>query len=223
MNNPPPKKILVMILISLLMMLLFNSCIGASYDIQMNRNGSGRLIMEYRISNILESLGRLDGNESMPVIPAGREDWQRTVDRVSGAKLVSHSIRENREDTVIKVTIDYANPDALAAIMSAQGGRVSVINNNQSGSLNLIIYNEPDKIYDNNLLTLMRSGFSDYNFSINFKASGNSSMNITDGNGNVIAAPSSSAAVTSGRNVSLSIGIMDLIELRGGLGVKINW
>ncbi|MDR0463678.1 MAG: hypothetical protein LBG94_01020 [Treponema sp.] len=215
------KKAFILILLPLITL---SSCIGASYDIQINRNGSGRITMEYRISNMLESLGSLDGNKSMPVIPAGREDWQRTLDRVPGTKLVSHSIRENANDTVISVTIDFSTPQALAAIIEPQeSGKVSVIQNDQSGSFSFIIYNEPDNIYDGNLLTLMRAQFNDYNFSINFRAPGNSSMNITDGKGNVITAPSGSAAVTSGRNVSLTIGVMDLIDLPEGLGVKINW
>ncbi|MCL2214261.1 MAG: hypothetical protein FWC06_03520 [Treponema sp.] len=215
------RKAFILILLPLITL---SSCIGASYDIQINRNGSGRITMEYRISNMLESLGSLDGNKSMPVVPAGREDWQRTLDRVPGAELVSHSIRETVNDTIISVTIDFSTPQALAAIIEPrESGKVSVIQNDQSGSFSLIIYNEPDTVYDGNLLSLMRSQFNDYNFSINFRAPGNSFMNITDGKGNIITSPSGSAAVTSGRSVSLTIGVMDLIDLPEGLGIKINW
>ena len=40
-----------------------NSCLGASADITIRSDGSGRIALEYRVSQMLESLGRLDGNE----------------------------------------------------------------------------------------------------------------------------------------------------------------
>jgi len=61
------------------LLLLFNSCIGLSLDIQMRRNGSGRLLMEYRVSRMAEAIGRLDGNENWPIIPNGRADFERTL------------------------------------------------------------------------------------------------------------------------------------------------
>jgi hypothetical protein len=65
--------------------------------------------------------------------------------------------------------------------------------------------------------------FSDYNFSIGFSAPENPSITITDGKGTIKPAPSTVQVTSSGRRVSMTTGIMDLIGIPDGLGVLINW
>ena len=218
MQNNKTKKTGIAFLAVVILSL--NSCIGISMDIQMNRDGSGRLTMEYRLSRMLDNIGRLDGNESMPPIPAGRQDWERTTERINGTKLVSHSVTETAQDTTINAAVDFSNPQALTALLASSGSRVSI---DQSGGVSLTILNGANRKYDDNLMALMNSVFSGYNFSISFSAPGNSTMTITDGEGNTIPAPSQAAATTQGRKVSLSMGIMDLIGLSNGLGVRFGW
>ena len=204
-------------------LILLNSCIGISLDIQMNRDGSGRLTMEYRISDMISGIGSLDGNESMPVIPVSRSDWERSIEGLSGVKLVSYSSRETAhnaaQQNVINAVFDFSNPESLAALLDKTGETVTVSQN----SIGMILLNEPDARYDENLISLMRSFYNGYNFSLNFSAQGNCALMTTDGRGNNRAAPSGASVVTSGRKVSLSMGVMDILELPGGLGVRINW
>jgi hypothetical protein len=203
--------------------LSLNSCIGLSMDIQMNRDGSGRLTLEYRLSNALDSLGRLEGNEFMPTIPVSRQDWERTAERIPGITLISHSRRETSQDTVISTVLNFSNPDGLISLLTSTGVEPSINLNSQGGNFDLIIFNEPDVNLNENLIQLTRPIFNDYNFSISFSAPGNSAMTITDGKGNTISAPASAATTMSGRRVSLSMGIFDILDLQQGLGVKFNW
>jgi hypothetical protein len=48
-------------------------------------------------------------------------------------------------------------------------------------------------------------------------------MTITDGKGNTIPAPASATTTISGRRVSLSMGIFNILDLPQGLGVRFNW
>jgi len=200
-----------------------NACIGISADIQLNRDGSGKLIMEYRISNTLSNMGSLDGNASQPAIPLSKQDLERTIERIPGLRLSSYSKRETLQDNIINITLDFSNSQALLAYLDPESAKASISHNGQSGNLNLIIYNEPNSGFDENLIALMRSLYTDYNFSISFSAGGNSTMTITDGNGNAMPSPSSASVVNSGRKVSFSIGILDLLESKNGLGFKFNW
>jgi hypothetical protein len=75
----------------------------------MRSNGSGRITLEYRVSNMAEAIGALDGNERWPTIPVGRADWERTVERFPGLSLVSFSRREGNKDTVYNVRLDFVN------------------------------------------------------------------------------------------------------------------
>jgi len=205
----------------------FTSCIGLSIDIQMNRDGSGRLAMEYRISRSLETLGALDGNAEMPAIPVSRADWDRTIARVTGARVVSFSTNRQGQDITSTVVLEFDKPDTLLAILDPYSSRAAVTTENNRNSLNLILndssLNSNYSEYDETLMELARMVFADYNFSISFSAPGNSTLRFVNGKGGEIQQPPSTEAVLTGRRVSMSIGIMDLIEMPDGIGVKFFW
>ena len=223
------KKFHVILLISLF---LFTSCIGLSIDIRMNSDGSGKLTMEYRISHTLESLGSLDGNKDMPTIPVSRLDWDRTIQRVPGSRIASFSSRQKGQDTITTVVLEYNNIDTLLTFLSPESSSAPIMTSKNQNSINLILNdssldsndtNKNNAQYDEELIELARTMFTGYNFSLIFSAPSNSTLAFTNGTGNEIPPPSSVKAITSGKQVSMSIGIMDLLESREGMGVKLNW
>jgi hypothetical protein len=201
----------------LVLTLTLNSCIGISMDINMNTDGSGKINLEYRVSRLLDSLGAFDGNQSMPVIPVGLQDWQRTVDRIPGLKIASFKTAENNNDFVTNLVLNYENPQALVMFL----GENSFIDMDKR-QLEYIIKSDIEDI-DDNLKMMMRNIFIDYNFSISFSASGNSAITIIDKNGNTVIPPSQAEVTSSGRKTSFSINTMDLIELPTILGLRFNW
>ena len=221
MNTNTTKKIFLPFVIVLVFLL--NSCFGMSMDIHINRDGSARLTIEYRISRMLANLGELDGNTAMPVIPFGREDLERTVNRIEGARIVSYSNRNNSQDTVINAVIEFSNPQALEQLLDyTSGNKVSVSVNSGHGNMDLIILDNSAQL-DLPLTSLMQGAFNGYNFSISFSAPVNSVIAITDGSGNTKAAPVSASITPSGRRVSFSMGMYETLSLSEGLGFKINW
>jgi len=208
----------------LVFLTLLNSCIGLSINIQMNKDGSGRLAMEYSISKMLNNLGAFDGNESMPSIPIGKTDWERTISRIPGTKLTSYSSVEEKQDTVIKVVIDYKDDQALIALLSPLWKSASINRQGQSGKLDIIILDDTDYTdYDDEVLDLMRIFTEGYNITLSFSGQVNLILTVTDGDGNVIPVQDKAKAVLSGKKVSYSIGIMDLLELEDGLGLRVTW
>ena len=192
-------------------------------EIQMRRNGSGRLVLEYRVSRMAETIGRLDGNENWPIIPVGRADFERTIARIPGLRLVSYSSREGAQDVVTNVTLEYDNTDALLRFLDPSGTRASLSTDNQSTRLDIILNEPVSSNYDEDLLKLVRQVSAGYGLSISFSAEGNSALSFTDGEGTASQAPAAALTVTSGRKTSMSIGIIDLLEIREGLGVSFSW
>jgi len=211
------------LLIALPFLFLLNSCLGLSMEIQMRRNGSGRLVLEYRVSRMAETIGRLDGNENWPIIPVGRADFERTIARIPGLRLVSYSSREGAQDVVTNVTLEYDNTDALLRFLDPSGTRASLSTDNQSTRLDIILNEPVSSNYDEDLLKLVRQVSAGYGLSISFSAEGNSALSFTDGEGTASQAPAAALTVTSGRKTSMSIGIIDLLEIREGLGVSFSW
>jgi len=208
--------------------LLFNSCIGLSVDIQMNRNGSGKVFFEYQISRMVENLGLFDGNESMPAIPISKTDWERTVSRNPGLKLVSYSSKVSGADTIRNVTIEYANEDALKALLGGNyTGKVSINREGGAGTIDISLMDEPlfsnDDTYNENTLSLINNFMKGYRFAISFSATGNSLLALTDKDGTIISSPQTAQAVLTGRKVSFSIDITELYNLNNGLGIRFIW
>ena len=207
--------------------LIFNSCAGLSLNIQMNKDGSGKLMMEYRISSVFNNLGALDGNEKFPVIPVGRADWERSLARIKGAKLSSYSVNEKGGETIYNITINYDNSDALLMILDPGRNGSSIDLKNNSGSFKYVINLNNSAVdlsgYDESLLALARGMFADNKFSISFSAPSDSSMAVTSGGGKSFSPPASAEIIKKGKNVSLSMGIMDFAQIQDSIEFNFNW
>jgi hypothetical protein len=225
MNNK--YRAILFSFLAAVLLITFNSCIGLSMNIQMNKDGSGKLTIEYRVSKLISSLGALDGNESMPTIPIGRTDWENSIVRIPGAKLSSYSSVESKLDTEVKIVIDYLDELTLSELLDPLEKKLSIDRQGQSGSIEMLIFDGSDSIdeskYDKDFLDLMRVFWEGYNFSFSFSGPGNSTMTITDGAGNIVPIQSAAQTTLSGKNVSYSIGIMELLELKEGLGFIFAW
>ncbi|MDR1929448.1 MAG: hypothetical protein LBQ44_02355, partial [Treponema sp.] len=102
------------------------SCIGTGADINLRQDGSGTLKLEYRMAKDLESLGKFDGNERWPPLPAGRADMERSVKRIEGLSLRSFSSREEGKDLVNSFQLEFSNTEALSAFLDSTGQKVRI-------------------------------------------------------------------------------------------------
>jgi hypothetical protein len=196
-------------------------------DIQMRKDGSGKLTITYTISNMAETIGRLDGNEKWHIIPAGRADWERTAARIPGVKLTSYSSRENTraglQNTVVTVSLEYTDAEALVNLIDASGAKVSISRENQSNKLSIIL-NEPiPGEINTDLLDLFRSVSAGYSVSLSFSADSNSTLKVTDGAGKEISASPVMQVVTSEKKVSFIIETAEVAAMKDGLGMEITW
>jgi hypothetical protein len=192
-------------------------------DIQMNRDGSGRLTMEYGYSRTLGGLGGLDGNENWPVIPIGRADWERSIKRIQGARLASFSTSERGQDTITTVILEYDSIETLLKIIDQNNERTSASVGDNQNRFEVILGSSDDQEINDELLDLIQEIFTGYTFSISFSAASNSTLTVTDGKGNTIAAPASAQIVSSGRRVSFLIDMMELIGMSNDLGISFSW
>jgi hypothetical protein len=107
------------LLAALLIPGLLGSCAGSRSDITIRRDGSGTINLEYRISRLAESLGKQEGNEAWPPLPAAKADFERSVDRIAGLKIRSFSTKAEEKDVVHTIRMDFAHPQALLGFLDA--------------------------------------------------------------------------------------------------------
>jgi hypothetical protein len=194
---------------------------GVSTDITIKADGSGKIALEYRVSEALESLGRLDGNEGKPAVPVAKIDFERTVARIPGLKLSGYSSKDirnssGRSDLVTKVTLDFKDTGALLAFLDNTGSRASLVQTGESRVLRLVLMEPSETIKDPDLLTLLRETSEGYNFSVSFNLPGNAGITM-------IPQVPAAKLEAKGKKVSLSIGMGELISLKDGLALEIRW
>ena len=206
---------------------LMTSCLGAAADIVMRADGSGSITLEYSVSQMLESMGRLDGNERWPAIPVGKADFERSVARIPGLRLSSYSVKEyprryskppnsnplGDKDLVTKVKLDFKDTAALLAFLDSTGSRASIV----ATTMRLVLLDPATDTLDADLLSLLEQISAGYDISIGFTAPKSAYLSCF---------PSSVTAariVPQGKKVSFTIGTGELVSLRDGLALEIRW
>jgi hypothetical protein len=201
-----------------------NSCLGASADISIRADGSGRINLEYRVSQMLESLGRLDGNERWPSIPVGRADIERTVARIPGLRLISWASKETPsangvlggKDLLTKVSLEFKNTDALLAFWGKASSGASLTQRNGKNVLRLALLDTSTDGINDDLLSLLKEISAGYEILLSLNAPKNTNLSVS---------PSVTTAriSTKGKKVSLAIDMENLLDLKDGLAVEISW
>jgi hypothetical protein len=150
-------------------------------DITLRPDGSGLISLEYRISRTLESLGKLDGNERWLPLPVGRADFERTLERLPGLKMLSFSSREDGKDLIIGVKMEFSNLDALLHFLDASGQKAVLVNQNGRRRLDMSFRGagRNDREMDEFFAALAE----DYRVSMKFILPSEGSLELLDGQG----------------------------------------
>ena len=215
MKRPPLAAVLPLLF-------LLSSCVDISMDITLNRDGSGTIALEYLVSQSLESLGRLDGNERWNTIPVGRADFERTMDRLPGMKLLSFTSREQGRYLATNAKMEFSNLRALMAFLDAGGLRSSLQGDAASGRI-LLNLSEGAGIKNPALDRLIADISVSYfvRMSMTFPTEGR--LNITDAKGINIQALPESHIRTRGEQVSFDIPLYEILSSTEGINVEFNW
>ncbi|MDR0455410.1 MAG: hypothetical protein LBH20_01835 [Treponema sp.] len=220
------KKIVLFCFLCFTALALMNSCLGVAADISIRSDGSGKIALEYRVSQMLESLGRLDGNENWPAIPVGRADFQRSLARIPGLRLSSFSAKDvphssGGRDLLTKAVLEFNNTAALLAFLDSAGSHASLVQENKSSQasnvLRLVLLDPSDGLVNADLRSLLREVSAGYEFSISVSVPKNAVLSVT---------PSSLPAarmVSRGKKVSFALDMGELLELNEGLTLEITW
>ncbi|MDR2478480.1 MAG: hypothetical protein LBD48_04110 [Treponema sp.] len=213
-------------LLILLVLFTMNSCFGVSAAISVRAGGSGTILLKYRVSQMAESLGRLDGNERWHTVPVGRADLSRSLDRIPGMRLKSFSEKNTGTDIVTRAEIEFKTIDALLAFLDGNGRYARFAKNGGSNRLTLVVLDGEGRRAANadaDLSALLQELSQGYEVHISFTAPGPASLSLLDGEGKPADGAEAARLVSKGKTVSLTIGTGDLLRLSGGLGMEIEW
>ena len=201
------------------------SCIGVSADITISAEGSGRIALEYRVSRMVEALGRLDGNERWQTVPVGRADFERSLARLPDMRLVSFSTREqaaggaaNGGDIINKAELEFKNIETLLAFLDASGEHASFVRQNGTNRLTFTLLEARDPATaDADLLALVRELSLGYELHLSLSVAGTASLTLKP------ETVPQARLVSPGKKVSFGIPTGELLSLPGGLELEFAW
>ena len=194
------------------------SCIGVNADIVFNADNSGSITLEYRVNHALMNLGQFDSNEAYPILPLGRNDFERTLSRVPGLSLVSHNIRTEDLDTVIRARLRFADIDALLGFLDQSGRGAIYVNEHNSQKL-ILVLGTGHMSRNNDIDDFIRDISASYNISFSFSFPAEASLALLDDQGQDF-----NAAIhinPRGRNIGFSVALENVLYADNGLIAQI--
>jgi len=209
-------------ILPLLFIFLLSSCFGVDADITINPNGTGTIVLEYRVSQSLDSLGRQDGNERWNTIPVGRADFQRTLDRLPDMRLVSFSSRQDARDIIVSVRMEFSSIQGLLAFLDAGGRRSSFTGNAASGRM-VFTLSEGTGVNNPELASLLAGISEGYAVRIGMGFPGEGSLEVSDNQGRALTAIPGSEIQSAGRRVFSSFPLYEVLTATNGMQVEFRW
>jgi len=210
------------ILLLCLAAVVFSSCLGVSADITIKADGSGKLALTYRVSQALESIGRLDGNEKMPAVPVSKLDFERTVSRIPGLKLSKYGSKNVRNssggsDLVTNVILDFKDTTALLSFLDSTGSRATLVQEGQGALLRLTFLEPSGGITNPDVLALLQEVSGAYELDITLNLPRNATLTT------IPASIPAAKVISSGKKVSFSISMGELLGMKEGLALEIRY
>ena len=194
------------------LILILSGCLGIRSNIAIKANGTGTITMEYRISQAIQSIGRLDGNASSPTIPVSKEDFERSIIRIPGLKLLLFKTKTNDKDIIVTIKLRFDDLNTLVNFLDATGQRASIVQNESSNHLTLTLTD--DHSIDPQLLTLAALASSGYMFEMHFSMPKNGTLTLVDSQGRTIEGL---------RGTSVSIPMPKLLSYKDGVQLELVW
>ncbi|MDR0314251.1 MAG: hypothetical protein LBI14_11730 [Treponema sp.] len=194
------------------------SCLGVNADITLNADNSGTISLEYRISQAFDSLGRLDGNEARPPLPVGRMDFERTVERIPGMRLLSYVSRDSGSDRIVTARLEFSTIDDLLQFLDASGQRADYVPGQKKISFILNPGNNASTSEFNALISQISQG---YNIAISMSFPSEGTVNVLDAEGR--ASIARATVQPRGRKVSASLPLETVLSDEKGITLEFRW
>jgi hypothetical protein len=206
----------------LLILCMLGACIGVQADITINRDGGGIIILEYRMSRLLESLGKLDGNAAWPPVPVGRADFERTVARIDGLELLSFTANTRDDPVTMKAKLQFADPETLFRFLDSSGRNARFYREEGKDCVSLTLGGNHEP-WDPDLAALAAGISEGYSIDIRFKLPRNAELTVTDETGKPLTLPPAGTVTVKGGVIEFSAPLGDFIASPAPFTLNIRW
>ncbi|MDR0409488.1 MAG: hypothetical protein LBH18_03725 [Spirochaetaceae bacterium] len=211
-------------LASVFALTLLTACLGLKTEIDIKRNGSGTINMEYRIANEFFSMSTRSGNENSPPLSIGKKDFEQTFDRIKGMKMTSYSEKEDGDNRLFAIKAKFDNLEALAAFLDSQG-RLAVVERQSQNGKNLfsISFDMDSKDVDPDLAPILPMIFEDYYMDFKIKFPSNCEVSYMNAEGEPLPDLPYGETTVSAKSVDFYSSMSDLFTAGSTSMMTISW
>lgn len=202
---------------------MLTACLGMETEIDIKQNGSGTVNMTYRISNELFSLGALPGNEDSPPVPVGREDFERTFNRIPGMEMVSYSEKDGGGDRVFLVKAKFDNLDALVNFLDAHGRQVTLAHGEDGRTVLSIRFDMSGEAINPDMVPILPMIFENYFMDFNISFPNDCEVSYMDGEGAELPAMPFGETTVAAKRVGFHSPMAELFTAGNAAVMVIRW
>lgn len=165
---------------------LLASCVGVSSDATIGADGSGSVVLRYRVSGMVETMGKLESNQRYLPLPVSRQDFENILAGHPGLSLQSWSDRKTEDDLSVEASVSFATLEDLVTLLDASGRSAKLQREGGRTTLALTLA-EGGAPLDPDLKSLVETAFQGYDISLRFSLPVAPKSNVNgSGSGNVV-------------------------------------
>jgi len=109
-------------------MIIMTSCLTIQSELNIENDGSGSLKLSYRISRMVQEIGRVDSNNTLVPLPVNEEDFRGIVEESEEITLNDFSYSSDAEYIYIEADLNFSSARALSLLLGGAAGDNVVFN-----------------------------------------------------------------------------------------------
>jgi hypothetical protein len=161
------RKIAVLCVASLFLL----SCVGIDSRLTVRDNGSGTLVLTYRVSQLVADLGLSTSDRGAIPLPLSRSDFERSLESSKGTvRLTRFERSENEKDITIRAELSFDSLDALARVDAFRGQDLKSGTDASGRTFSELIARAPGRPVSDESLRMIDAFFTGYDLTFTIEA-----------------------------------------------------
>lgn len=144
------------------------SCVDLAADAELRADGSVALRLNYRVSRLVEAMGKVEGGDPALPLPADRDRFFRLANSIGGATLNSFSSTADEVDVSAQADLSFSDLASFVRFLQA-AGRTATLGESGSRRTLALRLAEGGGPLDPELKRFVDAVFADYRISLRLK------------------------------------------------------
>jgi hypothetical protein len=202
------RKIAVLCAASLFLI----SCVGIDSRLTVRDNGSGALVLTYRVSQLIANLGISSSEKGAVPLPLSKSDFERSLESTNGkVRLTRFNRSEDEKDVVVSAELSFDSLEALSQAEAFRSQNLKVATDGSLRTFSELIARAPGKPVTEDSLRMIDAFFTGYDLTFRIEAPQPIKVN------------SIGSLSEDKKTLTYSTSIKDLVRAKSDVILSVGW